>query len=115
MNGRIIGSGEKTRYVLDGKDVTKEEFDKAFPDKPLNLSGDAGITAWLKPVVSDALAVNPRQVKAVMERNHKAGLHVDYKKDGRPILRSQGDKEALMRLHNVHDNNGGYRAGGPRS
>lgn len=115
MSFRIIGSGKKTRYLIDNVEVTKAEFERACPDKPLDFSHGSGITAWLKPVVSNALGCHPSQIKEVMERNAKAGIHTEYLPDGRPVLRSQGEKEALCRLENCHDREGGYRAAGPRN
>ena len=108
MTGRIIGTGDKTRYVLDGVDVTKEEFDKAFPDKPIR-HGDDFAVGWKKPVLSDALAVHPAQVKAAMERDKKAGVPTEYTEDGRPILTSQAHKRKLLRSFGpdvgMHENN----------
>lgn len=113
MVGRIVGTGAKTRYLIDGQEVSKTAFDKAFPDKP--LSGVVGTGNWARPVISDAMGVAPRFIKAVQERNAKAGLSINYTKDGRPILTNSGERQELMRLHGLHDNNGGYKAGGPRN
>jgi hypothetical protein len=100
--------GAKVRYYIDGHEVTKKRFEKVFPDKPLNLSGDAGITAWNKPILSNAMACHPSQIPEMMERNRKAGVHVDYNSEGQPILRSRGDRRNLMRVEQVHDKQGGY-------
>jgi len=116
VTGRIIGSGDKTRYVIDGKEVTKEVFNMAFPDKPLDFSrGASSVTLWNKPVVSNALACHPDQIPEIMERNRKAGVNIDYNSEGQPILRSSRDKLNLMRVENCHDRDGAYSSGGPRS
>lgn len=104
MVGRILGTGEKTRYILDGAEVTKEEFDRAFPDKPIRHGDDLAI-GWHKPVLSDALAVHPAQIPAAMARDKANGLNVEYTPDGRPILTSQGQKRKMMRSLGVHENN----------
>lgn len=104
MTGRIIGSGDKTRYVLDGKDVTKEEFDRAFPDKPIRHGDDFAI-GWHKPVLSDALAVHPAQIPQAMARDKAHGLNVEYLPDGRPILTSQAQKRKMIRSLGYHENN----------
>lgn len=113
MTFRIIGSGNKTRYLIDNKEVSKKEFDRACPDKPLDFSrGASSVTLWSKPVLSNALACHPDQIPEVMERNRKAGVNVDYTSEGQPILRSSRDKLNLMRLEKCHDRDGAYTAGG---
>lgn len=116
MRGRIVGFGERTKYYVGDpgceKEVSKEEFDELFP--PVDDSGGngSGLIAWHRPVESDALAVHPKQIPAVMERNARHGLHIDYNpEDGRPILRDRAQRRQLMKLDKAHDNNGGYGDG----
>ncbi len=53
MSGRIVGMGFNQRYYLDGAEVTKEDFLKEFPDRPLNGGTIGTETNWTKPVISD--------------------------------------------------------------
>lgn len=97
------------RYYIDDKEVTEEEYRAAFPDKPLAENGQCSLRGWTKPLLSDALAVHPDQIPDVMERNRRAGLHVEYNaEDGRPILRSREQRRKLMKLDKCHDRDGGY-------
>jgi len=107
MRGQIKGMGAKQTYWIDGRQVSKRAFKRAFPDKSL-AGGQDCITAWKKPVLSDGLAVHPRQIPAAIERNRRHGVHVDYHSDGRPILRQRGERRALLRIEKAHDNDGGY-------
>lgn len=108
MKGRIIGSGEKTRYLLNGKEVTKAEFDRAFPDKKMAANGECSLLGWHKPIASEAMAVHPEQIGEVMERNKKHGVHIEYLPDGCPKLTSREQRRQLMRIEGYHDNNGGF-------
>lgn len=108
MRGRIIGMGDKARYLIDGKEVSKADFLIQFPDKPLNLSGGAGITAWNKPILSNAMACHPDQIPEMMERNRAHGVFVEYNSEGQPILRSRGDRRNLMAVEQLFDKHGGY-------
>lgn len=92
----------KTVYAAYGKDVCRlcdmlgeEALPAATP------------SAW--PVLSDALAVHPKQLEQVRERNKRHGLgHIEYLPDGRPVLKDRGMRRDLMRLEKVHDKHGGY-------
>ncbi len=113
MLGKISGHGAKTRYYLDGKEVTKEEFDLAVPDAPKAQEGAApGNRPWTRPILSDALAVHPDQVDEVMARNREHGLEIEYEREfGRPILKDRDQRRRLMKIEGVHDRNGGYGDG----
>ncbi len=104
MTGRIVGEGDKKRYLLDNREVSKEEFDAAFPDRPIR-SGDDIAIGWHKPVISDALAVHPAQIEEARARDKKHGLNVEYLPDGRPILTSQDQKRKMIRSLGYHENN----------
>jgi hypothetical protein len=109
MKGKIVGG----RYYLEGREVSKEEFDAELPDKTLlDGSGETFAGTWRQPILSDALAVHPAQIPGAMLRNARHGLHVEYnQEDGRPILRDRGQRRDLMRIEGAHDNDGGYGDG----
>ncbi len=100
--------GNQIGFYLNGKEVTKEAFDEAIPTRPIGVPLNGHSPAcW--PMLSDALAVHPKQIPAVMERNKQHGLHVEYNPtDGRPVLMDRGMRRDLMKLEAIHDNNGGY-------
>jgi hypothetical protein len=109
MSLRIIGHGEKTRYVLDGKEVTKEEADAAYPDKKMSEGGRCSLVGWSRPLLSDSLAVHPSQIKEAMERNRRHNVHIEYNpEDGRPILNGVADKRELLKIEGAHDNDECY-------
>lgn len=113
MKAKISGHGDRTRYCLDGVQVSKEEFDLAVPNAPPAQEGDGmGNRPWAKPILSDALAVHPEQIEEVMERNRERGLEVEYEKEyGRPILKDRDQRRRLMEIEGVHDRDGGYGDG----
>ncbi len=110
MRGRIVIVSKSTgesKFFIDDREVTKEEFDRAFPPREVGVPGGHS-TAWANGLESDALAVHPSQIGQAMARNKRHGLHIDYTKDGRPILKDRGQRRDLMRVERVHDNQGGY-------
>lgn len=112
MKGRKVygNNGRPDTYYIDGAEVTKEVYEDAFPDKPLDLSHAAeGSRPWCRAIESDGAAVHPRQIKAAMERNRKHGLHIDYNpQDGRPIFKDRDQRRRLLRIEGFRDNDGGY-------
>lgn len=111
MKGKSVGHGEKTKYFLDtGKnhsweEVTKAAFDDAFPDKPMALAGQCSLLGWMKPVVSDALAVHPDQIGEAMAHDKKVGISPEYLPDGRPVFKSEAQMRAAMESLKAHRNN----------
>lgn len=113
MKSRIVMKGPKEsgkwKYYLDGKEVSKEEHDLAVPDKPLAEAGKCSLRGWSRPIESDAMAVHPKQIAEVMERNKRHGLTCEYNtEDGRPILTSREQRRQLMKIEGFHDNSGSF-------
>lgn len=108
MKGRLVfgENGAPDRYYIDNKEVTKAEWDRAFPPRPIGTG--AGLTAWKRPVKSEALAVHPSQVQKVLERNRKHGVHIDYDHQGRPIFKSSGDQRSLLEIEGAVNLDGSY-------
>ncbi len=112
MKGKIVGW--PPRYyvwaVNEWVQVQAEEFKALFPDRPVaDSNGSTFGGTWRRPIQSDALAVHPRQIPEVMERNRRHGLHIEYNpEDGRPILADRGQRRDLMRIEGCHDNDGCY-------
>ena len=94
--------GEVPEYLIDGKPVTKEAFDAAFPEQ----EGWPGMThgaGW--PMASDGMAVHPDQIPEARERDLKHGITTDYLPDGRPVLRDRAHRRAMMRSLGLIDRN----------
>ena len=111
--GRMVMRGSTILYFVGDKEVSKAEYDAAFPSKLASLlEGDgemlAGGTKTCWPMRSEALACHPNQIPAIMERDRKHGVPTRRDKVGRPILTSRGHRRALMRLEKMHDKHGGY-------
>jgi hypothetical protein len=100
MRGVIRGD----RYFIDGKEVTKAVFDSHFPDKPI---GPEALVGW-KPIVSDALAVHPKQVQEATENAAAKGVPTEFLPDGRPVMRTRAHRKAYLKAYGFRDNDGGY-------
>ena len=101
------GWGAKQTWWIDGKQVTKEEFDAALPDVE-DCGGDgSGLIGW-KPIASRALAVHPKQVEQANARAKRHGIGVEYRPDGKPVLTTRESRKKLNKLEGFHDNDGGY-------
>jgi hypothetical protein len=109
MRLRIVGHGPKTRYYLKEdlreKEITKEEADALFPNKP--LAGCAGLIGW-KPLHSEAMAVHPKQIKEAMEFAKKHGVPTNFDAQGRPIFTGRAHRARYMKAHGFYDKSGGY-------
>ena len=57
------------------------------------------------PLKSDALAVHPKQIAAVKERNKRHGLSIDYDRHGRPVFTDAGQRKKLMKIEGVRQMN----------
>lgn len=83
-----------------------KEIKAATPPKPqhkgpyFNLAIDGA-----HPLKSDALAVHPKQIAAVKERNRKRGLNIDYDRHGRPVFTDAGQRRKLMKIEGVRQQN----------
>lgn len=109
MVGKIVGMGAKTRYYLDGKQVSREEFKAVFPDQEIGLVGGTPTSGW--PIHSEALAVQRKQIAEATASAIKKGVATDFDQHGRPIFRDRAHRRRYLRTYNYHDNDGGYSDG----
>lgn len=90
--GRVV-YGRVPHYFLDGKPVSKAEYDRAFPSKIKEVleSGQVadGHRPGCWPMVSDALAVHPTQIGEAHDRARRAGVPTEFTGQGQPIFTSQ--------------------------
>lgn len=61
------------------------------------------------PMLSDGMAVHPRQIEAAMAADKAKGVPIEYAADGRAKYVNQGQRNAHLKAHGFHANNGGYR------
>jgi len=95
-------------YKISGKTVTKEEFSKG-PNKIKDIL-ESGVmhtasTGW--PMHSDALGVNPSQVKEAYEESVRMGVPTQFNSKGQAILESRGHRKAYAEANGMYDRDGG--------
>lgn len=115
MTGKIVGEGKNKRYYVDGVQVTKRAFDKAFPPKPAGTSFQKRYGQW--PMHSVAMGVRPKQLELAKKLDRERGAPpTDYaiSPDGYtayPVLTSESHKRAFNKAHGKHDRNAYYSNG----
>jgi len=82
------------------------EIHEAALKKQLAPKLSVSCSAW--PMVSDALAVHPKQVEEANARNKRHGVNVQYLPNGQAVLPDRNERKKLLRLERYHDNDGGY-------
>ena len=105
MNARIV-YGRVTRYYLDGREVTREEFEAAFPpptpshETVRTSASHAGSSlVSFKPLHSEALAVHPRQIPEAIEDARTKGIPTEFDRVGRPVFTSSRHFRAYARKY----------------
>lgn len=115
MIAKIIGHGEKKRYVIDGKHVSEGEFTSQVQTRTRD-SGDAGegsgacgsSLVGFKPIHSDSLGVHPRQVAKAQADAAKKGVPTEFDKKGRPIFTSRQHRKQYCEAYGYFDRDAGY-------
>ena len=107
-NGEIL-------YFLNGEEVSREEYEAAFPSRFKDLQTD-GVqrgfhTASCWPMASEAMAVSPKDIEKAMAQDKLHGVRTDYNGLGQPIYESREHRKQHLKLHGFHDNRGGYGDG----
>ncbi len=113
MSYKIRIAGNKRKCVvcyIDGKRVSRKtllkRYPKAFEDPDLKFKLSS-LVGW-KPLVSDALAVHPRQIAEARADAAKKGVPTDFMPDGRPILRTRQHRAAYLKAYGFFDRSAGY-------
>ena len=109
MRGKVIFHRRGNRYFVEGNEVTKGEYDRAFPPKEIGLTLPAhSAGAWpMQPSI--ALAIHPEQIPEFMEHDKKMGVPTDYDPaSGEPIFRDRGHRREYTKVYGYHDRNAGY-------
>lgn len=80
MKARIV-YGREVEYFIEGKKVTKKQFDRAVRRKPLDKPPAApSLTGW--PRTSLSCGVDPEQIDEAEAHNRRMGDGVTYVRDG---------------------------------
>lgn len=108
MKGVIRGKAGHETYHLDGREVTKAEFDRAFPDQTFDGDFGGATPAKDRPKLSLALAVHPDDIPAAREYAAKNGVPTDFAGDGRAIIRSRQHQKEYLKIRHLHNRDGGY-------
>lgn len=94
--------GSPDHFYVDDKEVSQAEYEAAHTPKEIGCPETGN---WTTPVLSDAMAVHPKQIKDAMDRDKKAGVPTEYAPDGRPIVRSGDHQRRLAKSLGMHLNN----------
>ncbi len=87
---------DETRDSLD-------EFYKTLYQRTRSTGRAGGNRPWVQPVLSDALAVHPKQVQEATESAKKKGVPTEFLADGRPKFTSARHMKAYCKAyHFVH-------------
>lgn len=98
-----------TVYLLGGREVTREEFDAAFPSKLDELLGGNGVEVMTNtrpgcwPMVSRSMGVLPSQVAEGNADLKKAGVNCHYEKNGGLVIPDQAAKKKVMKHKGTTD------------
>lgn len=91
------GYGAPDRYYLDGVEVSQQKYESATTPKEIGCP--MGGQPYVRPILSDAMAVHPDQIESAMEKNYKDGVPTNYMPDGRPIITSHQHQKALAKSY----------------
>lgn len=98
MVGKIVGFAPNQRYFLDGKQVSKRVFEKAFPPKPMAAGGECSLSS-VPANVSNSLAVHPKRAREFQEDAKKKGCPTEFKADGSPVFTSRAHQAKYCKLY----------------
>lgn len=60
------------------------------------------------PMLSDACAVHPKQIKQANERNRRHGVKVTYNAKGQAVIPDRHERKKLLKLEGFRDRSGTY-------
>jgi hypothetical protein len=99
MTGKIVFGKDRTHYFIDRVEVSAKAFLEAFPDKPMATEdGDTALSA-VPEMVSEAMAVPIKSIKAHKELAKAHGVPTEFDKHGRPIFTSRDHQRRYAQIH----------------
>lgn len=108
MRGRITGTGERPRYEVEGREVSKEEFDLTFPDVTTLSRSDPCSLSSTPLSRSEVLGVHPKQREAATEQAKNLGVPTEFDNKGRALITSRAHQKALVKALGMVNYDGGY-------
>lgn len=97
-------------HYLDGQEVTQAEYEQRYPP-PQGSGAPAGGT-WKRSILSDALAIHPRDLQRHMELDKLHGAVVDYVPTPEglllPKLEDRDQRRRYLKRRGVFDRDAGY-------
>lgn len=105
---KLNKDNETWSYFLDGKEVTKEQYEERYPPSagPLRIPGGTPTRGW--PIFSKALGVHPEQVQEANEHARRIGVPTEHTKDGKAILTDRAHRKRYLKAMGFRDNDAGY-------
>lgn len=105
--------GRVNKYFIDEEEVSREEFDRAFPNRikdllKKNKAPDGARSACWPMKGSDALSVIPSRIPEATASDLAKGVPTEYTSEGQPIFRDRGHRREYLRAYGYHDRAGGY-------
>ena len=113
MEGKVTWDkrGQPHYWLKDDRgfyEVPRTRFDEAMQVGEFDAGDGSQLTAWKRPIYSDALGVHPAQIERAMALDRAHGVSSEYLADGRMVLRNREERRKVMGYLGLHDNNGGY-------
>lgn len=99
-----------TKYILNGKTVTREEF---LRRKARNKGAPSGHRSNCWPMVCEMNGVHPDQIPEASRYLAERGAETDFTPDGSAIWRSREHRKRYCRAMGLYDRNGGYGDASP--
>ena len=92
-------------YRINGREVTKEEWDR-LPNQEIGEPGGHEPGCW--PKVSIALEVHPGQRQEAIEDARRKGVPTDFNERGQPIFTDQAHEKKYHQAYGYFNRNAGY-------
>ncbi len=105
LNGEITRK-DGTHYYLGGQEVAEAEYRAEYPEmsgeqKNSPAFGEQGssLIGWSRPVISNGLAVHPKQVEEARALAKHKGVPVEFQPNGQPIFTSSRQFRDYAKAH----------------
>jgi hypothetical protein len=114
MSCRIV-YGKPTKYFVDGREVTKKEFDAKTPHHDIKEA--VGVQTLMEtskawPRKSDAFGVGANQKEKAEEAYKKLGVPTEMVPDGSggysALIRNNAHQRDLLKACKMHNRDGGF-------
>ena len=105
MTGKIVYTSRGERCLIDGQEVSRAEFDKAFPFKE-GVPMVPAPSCW--PKKSSAGWVHPTDIGKATAEAVRLGVPTEFTPDGDPVMRDRKHrKDYFEKVRGMFDADGG--------